>query len=170
MKRNIKSIDYEWLTKPTGDPFADVGGFVIKYLWSIPTCEGMDIDELIEFVTKIYVNNWDGKLNTFFLNSKITQPAFKGDRKTEETLKYFNSLLNESQDCEVGYCRISGKQGKLYTAGRDNSIMSGSGTFINFHHSFDVVIAVWCRLICNGTTCSICHQKDSYFNIFMVFS
>ncbi len=59
MKQNIKTIDYDWLTKPTGDPFADTGGYVIQYLWSISTCENMDIDELIEFVTKIYVNDWE---------------------------------------------------------------------------------------------------------------
>ncbi len=135
MKQNIKTIDYKWLTKQTGDPFADTGGYVIRYLWEI--YPEKDIDELIEFVTKIYVNNWEGKLHTFFLNSTITQPAFKGDRKIVETLKYFNSLLKETQEYEVGYCRISGRHGKLYTAGRDNSIMSGSGTFINFHHFFD---------------------------------
>ncbi len=137
MKQNIATIDYKWLINPTGDPFADTGGYVIKYLWSIPTCSEMDIDELIAFVTKIYVNNWEGKLNTFFLNSKITQPAFKGERKTVETLRYFDALLKETQGYEEGYCRISGKYGKLYTAGRDNSIMSGSGTFVNFHHFFD---------------------------------
>jgi hypothetical protein len=33
MKQNIKTIDYNWLTKPTGDPFADTGGdVVIKHL------------------------------------------------------------------------------------------------------------------------------------------
>ncbi len=31
----------------------------------------------IDFVTKIYVNDWGGKLHTFFLNSKITQLALK---------------------------------------------------------------------------------------------
>ncbi|SHE83712.1 hypothetical protein SAMN05444274_102531 [Mariniphaga anaerophila] len=32
MKHTHKTIDYEWLTKPTGDPFADAGGYVIQYL------------------------------------------------------------------------------------------------------------------------------------------
>ncbi|HHU34745.1 MAG TPA: type I-B CRISPR-associated protein Cas8b1/Cst1, partial [Bacteroidetes bacterium] len=64
MKQNIKTIDYEWLTKPTGDPFADIGGYVIQYLWNL--YPDKDIVELIEFVTKIYVNNWEGKLHTFF--------------------------------------------------------------------------------------------------------
>lgn len=135
MKQNLKTIDYDWLTKPTGDPFADTGGYVIKYLWKI--YPDKDIDELIEFITKIYVNDWDAKLNTFFLNSKITQPAFKGNRKTEETIKYFKALLKESEINENGFCRISGRNVKLFNAGRDNSIMSGSGTFINFHHNFD---------------------------------
>ncbi len=135
MKQNIKTIDYEWLIKNTGDPFADTGGYVIRYLWEI--YPDKDIDELIGFVTSIYVNNWEGKLNAFFLNSKITQPAFKGERKIVETLRYFDSLLKDIQEYEVGYCRISGRNVKLYIAGRDNSIMSGSGTFINFHHFFD---------------------------------
>lgn len=61
MKQNIKTIDYKWLTKPTGDPFADTGGYVIQYLWE-HVYPDKDIDELIEFVTKIYVNDWGGKL------------------------------------------------------------------------------------------------------------
>lgn len=32
MKQNFKTINYEWLTRPTGDPFADAGGFAIEYL------------------------------------------------------------------------------------------------------------------------------------------
>ncbi len=134
MRQNIKTIDYEWLTKPTGDPFADTGGYVIQYLWTL--YPEKDIDELIDFVTKIYVNDWEAKLNTFFLNSKITQPAFKGERKINETIKYFDSLIKETVPYEDGYCRITGKKGKLFDAGRDNSIMSGSGTFVNFHHGF----------------------------------
>lgn len=135
MNRNIKTINYEWLTKPTGDPFADTGGYVIQYLWNL--YPDKDIDELIAFVTKIYVNDWDAKLNTFFLNSKITQPAFKGDKKTSETIKYFDSLIKETGKSEAGYCRITGRNAQLFDAGRDNSIMSGSGTFINFHHYFE---------------------------------
>lgn len=135
MKQDIKTIDYEWLTKPTGDPFADTGGYVIRYLWNL--YPNKDIDEIIEFVTNIYVNDWDAKLNTFFLNSKITQPAFKGDKKISETIKYFNSLIKETEKSETGCCRITGRNAKLFDAGRDNSIMSGSGTFVNFHHYFE---------------------------------
>jgi len=136
MTRIIKTINYDWLTKPTGDPFADTGGYVIKYLWEHQYPD-KDIDWLIEYVTKIYVNKWGGKLHTFFLNSKITQPAFKGDKKISETAKYFNELILEKDYVEDGCCRISGQKAKLFSGGRDNSIMSGSGTFINFHHGFD---------------------------------
>lgn len=135
MKQNIKTIDYDWLTRPTGDPFADTGGYVIQYLWDL--YPDKDIDWLIEFVTKIYVNDWEGKLHPFFLNSTVTQPAFKGNRKTVETIKYFDSLIKESKESIMGYCRITGREDKLFNAGRDNSIMTGSGTFINFHHCFD---------------------------------
>nr|HRC95054.1 hypothetical protein [Tenuifilaceae bacterium] len=112
MKETYNKIDYEWLTRPTGDPFADVGGFAIEYLSE--KFPEKDIMELIDYITKIYVEKWNGKLNAFFLNSKITQPAFQGSRKTEETLKYFKDLINETELFEVGYCRITGRETKLF--------------------------------------------------------
>lgn len=122
-------------TTSTGDPFADVGSFAIKdFARRFP---GKDILDLIMEVTKIYVNDWGGKLNTFFLNSKITQPAFNKEKKIEETKKYFQSLLDESEPFENGYCRITGRKTKLFLAGRDNSMLTGSGTFVNFHHGFE---------------------------------
>jgi CRISPR-associated protein Cst1 len=83
------------------------------------------------------VNDWEGNLNIFFLNSKITQPAFKGKRKIDETIKYFDAIINEAENSESGYCRITGRYVQLFNAGRDNTIMSGSMTFINFHHYFE---------------------------------
>ncbi len=136
MKQNIKTIDYEWLTKPTGDPFADTGGYVIRYLWQI--YPEKDIDELIEFVTKIYVRNWGGKLHTFFHGSKITNPSIKTDeKKIKGTIALYNSIINEIADYKEGYCRISGRMSKLFSAGRESMILSGSGAFVNFHHYFD---------------------------------
>ena len=140
MKETYKTIDYEWLTRPTGDPFADAGGFAIEYLSE--KFREKDILELIDYITKIYVDKWGGKLNAFFLNSKITQPAFQGPRKIEETVKYFKALLKETETSEVGYCRITGRETKLFFAGRDNSIMTGSGTLINFHHFFQKGISI----------------------------
>jgi len=134
MKQNSKTIDYEWLTKPTGDPFADTGGYVIQYLWGL--YPDKDITELIEYVTKIYVNDWNCKLHTFFLNATIIQPAYKGI-EIEKTMEYFNSLIYGKEDFVEGMCRISGKKSKLFSAGRHNSMMTGSTPFVNFHHSFD---------------------------------
>lgn len=131
---DIDKINIEWLTKPTGDPFADTGGYVIKYLQNL--FPEKRIEELIDYVTNIYVNDWEAKLNTFFLNSKITQPAFKEKKKIEETKKYFKSLLNNENGKE-GYCRITGQMTYVFEAGRDNSLMSGSGKFVNFHHFFE---------------------------------
>ena len=122
----------------TGDPFADVGGFVIKYFYE--KRPEWNIIDMIEYITKIYVKKWDGKLHAFVLNSTVTQAAFKGERKIVETLKYFNSLINETAPFEFGFCRITGRETKLFKAGRDNSQMSGSGTFVNFHHSFQLGI------------------------------
>lgn len=130
-------VDIEWLTKSTGDPFADAGGFVIKYLWTLSHLKDKDIIGLIAYMADIYVNKWDGKIHAFFLNSRITQAAFKGHRKIEEALKYYSALINETEDCQEGYCRISGRKTKLFPAGRDNHMLSGSGTFVNFHHNLE---------------------------------
>lgn len=131
------NLEVDWLTKVTGDPFADTGGIVIKYLWSLPHLKDKNILELIDFAANIYVNKWDGKLHAFFLNSRITQPAFIGQRKIDEALKYYKGLINGTENHQEGYCRISGRKTKLYLAGRDNHILSGSGTFVNFHHNFE---------------------------------
>ncbi|MEM9822464.1 MAG: type I-B CRISPR-associated protein Cas8b1/Cst1 [Bacteroidota bacterium] len=136
MDTSIKEIDKDLLIRPTGDPFADIGGFVIEQLWGIPPHRNKSILELIEYVTKIYVRYWNAKLHAFFLNSKITQAAFKGERKIEETLNYYQRLLEATEPHEMGFCRIIGHKTELFSSGRDNHMLAGSGTFINFHHSF----------------------------------
>lgn len=138
MNQQIENIDYKWLTEPTGDPFADAGGYALKeFAKRYPE---KNILELIEEVTKIYVYRWEAKINPFFLNSKVTQPAFKAERKVEETMKYFRELIEGKTSVGTGYCRITGRKSQLYTGGRDNSILSGSGTFVNFHHTFEAGI------------------------------
>lgn len=133
MKQELKTIDYEWLTRPTGDPFADLGGRVIQYLSEREPEK--DILELIEYVARIYVSRWEAKLYQFFLNHPVTQPANKGEVKFTETVKYYQGLL-DNREAEMGCCRISGRDTWVFKAGRNNSLMSGSGTFVNFHHSF----------------------------------
>jgi|WetSurMetagenome_2_1015567.scaffolds.fasta_scaffold06567_6 CRISPR-associated protein Cst1 len=129
-----KNINYEWLTRATGDPFADAGGYALKEFDHLyPTS---DILDLIMKAADIYVDNWGAKINTFFLDSPITQPAYNAQRKKEETRKYFEALLNETTHYQEGICRITGQNAKLFPAGRYNSILSGSGTFVNFHHDF----------------------------------
>lgn len=140
MNQLIENIDYKWLTEPTGDPFADAGGYALKeFTKRYPE---KNILELIEEVTKIYVYQWEAKINTFFLNSKVTQPAFKAERKVDETMKYFRELMDGKASVGIGYCRITGRETQLFIAGRDNSILSGSGTFVNFHHTFEAGIMV----------------------------
>lgn len=161
MKQNYKTIDYEWLTRPTGDQFADAGGFAIEYISE--KFPEKDILELIDYISKIYIEKWDGQLNAYFLNSTITQPAFKG-REAIITKNYFNVLiadeikefcsgkmqfLSTTNNWEIindykedHYCRLTGKKTKVYSSGRDNFILSGSGTFINFHHTFSSGIFV----------------------------
>jgi len=161
MKQTYKTIEYEWLTKPTGDPFADAGGFAIEYLSE--KFPEKDILELIDYITKIYVEKWGGQLNAYFLNSTITQPAFIG-RQEIITKNYFNALVKDetkemgsailrfltktnswkiiTQLGESHFCRLTGRSAKVYSSGRDSYILSGSGTFINFHHYFDSGIFV----------------------------
>lgn len=161
-----ETIDKEWLTRITGDPFVDTGGYVIKYLYEQPEHQGKSIAELIEYITHVYVDEWESCINAFFLNSTITQPAFTeyyvaGEkftkkqlekmgftkeqikeskdehRKIEETVKYYQSLITESHPDKEGYCAISGRKGKLFIAGRYNTILSGSYGYINFHAAFE---------------------------------
>lgn len=138
MKEAYLNLDYEVLLSPTGEPFVDSGGYALKALSD--NYPELDVLELIMLATKIYVDNWEAKINPFFLNSKITQPAFKADKKKEETKAYFLGLLEETLPYSVGYCRVTGKKAKLFPAGRDNSVLSGSGTFVNFHNTFDTGI------------------------------
>ena len=117
-----ENINKEWLIKPTGDPFADVGGYVIEYLQQREPDKS--ILELIEDIAKLYVHSWDAKLNAFFLNSKITQAAFKTDKKISETIKYFSNLINNKEQSVKGHCRLSGQNTYLFQAGRDNSVIT----------------------------------------------
>jgi CRISPR-associated protein Cst1 len=133
MKQTYKNVDYDWLTKPTGDPFIDAGGYALEEVARV--YPEKDILELIMLVTDIYVDRWNGKLNPFFLNSTITQPAFKGDRKKQETRKYYLALLN-GEGGQSGFCRITGRQTMVFPGGRNNMVLTGSNTFVNFHHDF----------------------------------
>lgn len=134
MKYSYNKINYDWLYRPTGDPFADVGGFALKEFSK--RYQDLDILEIIMKATDIYVDRWGGRINPFFLNSKITQPAFSPQRKKEETRRYFQELLTEGVPGQLGVCRITGEKTTLYPAGRDNTVLSGSGTLVNFHHTF----------------------------------
>ena len=91
MKKTCTNIDYKVLLEPTGDPFVDSGGYVLKALSDYyPEC---DVLELIMLATKIYVDNWDAKINPFFLNSKITQPAFKAEKSFGRNFTIYCWLL-----------------------------------------------------------------------------
>ncbi|MDD2962453.1 MAG: hypothetical protein PHQ65_13885 [Bacteroidales bacterium] len=137
MSIEYKKVSIEWLTRPTGDPFADAGGFVIEYL--MKEHPQKDIMELIEYVTKdIYIGAWKGKLHSYYHGSKITNTSIKTDEeRINGTLKLFRGILDESESSDFGFCRISGIETKLYSLGRESLMLAGSGGFINFHHSFD---------------------------------
>lgn len=134
MKNADYNIDENALFCVTGDPFADAGGYALKELMTQFPDKG--ILGLIMLATHIYVDEWDAKINPYFLNSKITQPAFDAEKKKSETRSYFEGMLNGALPSRKGYCRITGRYADLYPAGRDNTVLSGSGKFVNFHHTF----------------------------------
>jgi len=135
MKEKYKNIQYDKLWCPSGDPFVDAGGYALKFLSE--QFPEKDIMDLIEFATNIYVDRWESKINPIFLNSNITQPAFKPTKKKTETLLFFKNLIEESSPAATGTCRVLGIKTKLFPAGRNLSVLSGSGTFVNFHHFFE---------------------------------
>ncbi|MBP8945831.1 MAG: hypothetical protein KBG25_08055 [Paludibacteraceae bacterium] len=137
MKETYKTIDYKWLTKPTGDPFADAGGFAIEFFSE--QYPDKDILELIRCITvDYYIKTWKGKLHSYFHGSKITNPSIKTDEaRIDGTMKLFEDIISEKAESEFGFCRITGRETKLYSLGRESLILAGSGGFINFHHGFD---------------------------------
>ena len=97
MKKTYTTLDYHWLTKTTGDPFVDAGGYALEeFSKHFPD---LDILQLIKKASEIYVNSWGAKINTFFLNSPITQPKFKGKEITE-TETYFQHILSNKLDAD----------------------------------------------------------------------
>lgn len=131
-----KNIDYEWLTRPTGDPFVDAGGYALETLSN--KFPDKDIIELISIATDIYVDRWDAKINAFFLNSKITHNKSNNEAKKANTKLYFENLIKEREDASGcnGFCRVTGRHTMVFPSGRENSVLTGSHTFINFHHGF----------------------------------
>jgi hypothetical protein len=72
----------------TGDPFVDAGNLALQAL--AKRFPDKNIFDLIMFVSKIYVEDWNGKLHSIFHGSKITNPSIRGsERKKEETLKLY---------------------------------------------------------------------------------
>lgn len=135
MKETYKKLYYDKLWSHSGDPFVDAGGYALKFLSK--QFPDKDILELIEFATDIYVDRWDSKINPLFLNNNITQANYKPAKKKSETLLFFKGLLNETTPSINGWCRILGMNTLLFPAGRNLTVLSGSGAFTNFHHSFE---------------------------------
>lgn len=138
MRQTYDTVDYDWLTKPTGDPFVDAGGYALEeFSQHFPD---LDILQLIDKAADIYVDTWSCKINAFFLNSPITQPAFIGNQKKVENNKYFSNVLANKYTpdtlAKIGECRITGRKTYVFPCGRHNSVLSGSTAFINFHHGF----------------------------------
>ncbi|MDZ7336751.1 MAG: type I-B CRISPR-associated protein Cas8b1/Cst1 [candidate division KSB1 bacterium] len=132
----------------TGDPFIDLGSFVLKTLRK--RFDSKSDLEIIDYVIGVYLKNWNQKLHSIFhTNSKILHPGAKG-RHREDTLTYYKSIIeNERLDgcLDDGYCKTCGKKGLLYPNSRNFFPLSGSGAFVNFHHAHEAGI-----YLCNECT------------------
>lgn len=134
--------DFLKYSETSGDPFVDTGAIVISYLHE--KYSEKSILQLIEMVTNIYVKNWENNLHTFFLNSSITHNSNKGQKGIDKTKtlykRYLEGKNEDGNEAQEGYCRITGRFGKVFNGSRDNHVMSGSGTLINYHHGFETGI------------------------------
>lgn len=136
----IKELEINWLTQATGDPFTDVGGYVWAYLSNkFPNKEPI---EIIEYVAKIYIYDWEQKIHPFFANSKITHNSYGGkkEKSLTDTVMFYRRIFDEADESVIkrkGFCRITGRQGAVYSAERSTTILSGAGSLMNFHHAFE---------------------------------
>ena len=122
---------------PTGDSFVDVGGLVMDGIQQRFPEKSMS--DIFDFVIDVYIEKWHQKLHSIFhTNSKILNPSTKGKHRAN-TRNYLNTLLTNSwlEDCLEGYCKTCGKHGILYSNSREFLPISGSGAFVNFHHSHE---------------------------------
>ncbi len=124
---------------PTGDPFVDAGGNALKY-WKERQSD-ISLIQVIEEITEIYIKPWESKINAVFLNSKITHPSRKDQAKLKETVEYYHNIIT-LKNGENGHCRICGCKGLLFTTGRDQFCLSGSGHFVNYHHAHEEGIKI----------------------------
>jgi len=130
----------------TGDPFVDAGNLALQALTK--KLPNKNIFDLIKFVSNIYIDEWSGKLHSVFHGSKITNPSIRDpERKKEETFKlYENILFSYNAQLLQHTCRLCGEKGVLVKSGRNFLCLSGSGKFVNFHHSHEegVTICPFC--------------------------
>lgn len=130
--------DEKILTRPTGDPFVDLGGLVFKTIKQ-RFHEKSDL-EIIKFVINIYLKNWNQKLHSIFhTNSKILNPSTKG-KHADNTMQYYASIIKNEKiaGClDDGFCKTCGRKGLLYQNSREFFPNSGSGAFVNFHHAHE---------------------------------
>ena len=135
MNKLYETINYEKLWSPSGDVFADAGGYALKYLSE--RYPNKNILELIEYATDIYVNKWKKSIYQFFPNSPLLQNAGNPTKQKDDTIRYFVSLLKNEGTVKVDFCRILGFKTELFLARRNNSILTGASSYANFHHAFE---------------------------------
>jgi len=114
----------------TGDPFVDMGGLVME------TLPEKTIEDKIRFATNVYVDGWKGVVDSIFLHSKLNNNHVKNKPELQRkgVLEYYLGALKGNGAVSEGPCRVCAVKGHLFTGGRNNYPLVGSGEFTNFHH------------------------------------
>lgn len=125
-------LDFDYIS---GDPFVEAGRRIIIERTGKKQISIDELNKLVDWALQYYVDQWNGKLNAVSLNGTITQPAFKGNRKKEETFHYFERIFDHLE-CSRGDCQVCGRNASLFPADRSNMPLTGSSTNPNFHSYF----------------------------------
>ncbi len=125
----------------SGDPFVDIGHIILQKVvaekpYGKTQSEQPEELNALDWASGLYINGWQKKLHGFFQNSGITNPSNSGKEAEKTKAEYERYFRKQTPDAR-GICRVAGKEDALYAAGRESVILSGSGAFINFHHSLE---------------------------------
>ena len=109
----------DWLTRRTGDPFADAGAYVIELMQK--EYQNDSILQLIERAARIYVEDWKEKSVIFYVfpNSKMINVSIKGDRVKQIVEDFKQMFSGAYQGMVNGYCRVLGEKTHLFPVGKN---------------------------------------------------
>jgi len=123
---NVTSIEPKYLISYTGYSFVDAGGLVIEYLLSKAELKGMNILQLISWVTDLYVDEWNLPLHALLPASPAVVFEYDNERKKQEILHYFREMLREQGAVTVARCFVIGNVEPLFASRRYAFMLAGT--------------------------------------------